>query len=722
MKVQFVRLLVEGYGRFLQPTEFQLHKGLNLITGANESGKSTLLSALLDALYANPNSTAKEVRERIHFHHPEGWRIELDLLVSDTPVQVIKRHTRDSPTRRAEFHLKVGNKVYEGSSAREQWQKRWRFSREVYLATACVRQRELARLAEGKTLATLQQQLRESALATDLQPILKAIQDRRKKLNTELQTLEEQLTALQNAYAQAKQQTQEYQAHSVQLRHNQERIAELEKSLANEQALLERWNAFYTKKQRVDQLREQVQRAHDWLHQYGTLQAEKEELERALNRHRMAQIPTEIVERARTLYEQVQHARRNTEELGQRLESVQSSMQQVAGQSKARKGLLILGGALLLMGVWLTVQGHSLGLWMLGLSAVPIAIGLLWRPRALAELNAKAQLLREQMEQRQREMSASEQELARTLTQAGVLPEDSFRTSRNGTHHALPDAIASAYSQLEREWREVEELRTRLRTAQTKLDTLAQVDRYEAVNDQYCAMSVELVALETELERDTIAQKLMHIPPEQWAKREMKLESDKAELTRLREESLRLEGRLEILIPQTDPEELALQIQQKQAIRQSTAHQIQVLDLTRDLLETANKRYLQDISPMLEPRIETYLPCLTQGHYDQVSIGSGLEIHVYHRERGAELPLDENLPLWSAGTLDQLFFACRLGLSEVVSGGYQLPLLLDDPLVYSDEARFQQALELLVRLSQQTQVLYFTCRPITMDGVHTITL
>lgn len=722
MKVQFVRLLVDGYGRFLQPTGFQLHEGLNLITGANESGKSTLLSALLDALYANPNSTAKEVRERVHFRHPEGWRIELELLVGDTPIRVIKRHTRDSPNRRAEFQLAVGEEVYEGSFAQARWQQEWRFSREVYLATACVRQRELARLAEGKTLASLQQQLRESALTTDLQPVLKAIQERRKKLNTELQTLEEQLAPLQNAYAQAKQQTQEYQMQYAQLRQNRERIAELGKSLTDEQALLERWNAFYTKKQRVDQLREQVQRAHDWLRQYEALQTEKEELERVLNRYRVAQIPAEIVERARTLYEQYQNARRNTEELGQRLEGVQSSIQQVAGQARARKGLLLLGGALLLMGIWLTGQGHSLGLWMLGLSAVPIAIGLLWRSKTLSELSAKAQLLREQMEQYQRERSASEQELARTLAQAGVLSEDSFRTYRNGTHHALPDAIASAYSQLEREWREVEELRTRLRTVQTKLDTLAQVDRYEAVKEQYRTMSVELVALETELERDTIAQQLMQIPPEQWAKREMKLESDKEELTRLREESLRLEGRLESLIPQTDPEELALQIQQKQAGRESTAHQIQVLDLTRELLESANERYLQDISPRLKPCIEKYLPALTQNRYRTLSLDSGLEIRVHHPDRGEELPLDENLPAWSAGTLDQLFFACRLGLCEVISGGYRLPLLLDDPLVYSDEARFQQALELLTQIATQTQVLYFTCRPITIDGAHTITL
>jgi uncharacterized protein YhaN len=46
----------------------------------------------------------------------------------------------------------------------------------------------------------------------------------------------------------------------------------------------------------------------------------------------------------------------------------------------------------------------------------------------------------------------------------------------------------------------------------------------------------------------------------------------------------------------------------------------------------------------------------------------------------------------------------------------RLPLLLDDPFVYADEARYRAALELLMRVARETQVILFTCRPLPTAG------
>jgi uncharacterized protein YhaN len=51
-------------------------------------------------------------------------------------------------------------------------------------------------------------------------------------------------------------------------------------------------------------------------------------------------------------------------------------------------------------------------------------------------------------------------------------------------------------------------------------------------------------------------------------------------------------------------------------------------------------------------------------------------------------------------------------LADALSDDLRLPLLLDDPFVYSDMARYRAALELLTRVAQQTQVILFTCRPL----------
>jgi uncharacterized protein YhaN len=89
-----------------------------------------------------------------------------------------------------------------------------------------------------------------------------------------------------------------------------------------------------------------------------------------------------------------------------------------------------------------------------------------------------------------------------------------------------------------------------------------------------------------------------------------------------------------------------------------------------------------------------------------------LSLQVYHPDRGETLPVKEDSVAWSAGVVDQLFFACRLGLADALSDDLRLPLLLDDPFVYSDMARYRAALELLTRVAQQTQVFLFTCRPL----------
>jgi DNA repair exonuclease SbcCD ATPase subunit len=185
--MRFLTLALEGYGRFRERTVFEFDAGLSCIVGANESGKSTVLAALLDALYTLPTSTAQAVRERIHWGHPHGWTLELALELRGQSIRIRKFHPVDEPRRRAEFVLEHNGETLSGEAARARWEQLWRTPQPVYRATACVAQRAVARLEKGD-LQSLQQQLRESAVNADLNRILTALQNERRRLRQDART------------------------------------------------------------------------------------------------------------------------------------------------------------------------------------------------------------------------------------------------------------------------------------------------------------------------------------------------------------------------------------------------------------------------------------------------------------------------------------------------------------------------------------------------------
>lgn len=65
----------------------------------------------------------------------------------------------------------------------------------------------------------------------------------------------------------------------------------------------------------------------------------------------------------------------------------------------------------------------------------------------------------------------------------------------------------------------------------------------------------------------------------------------------------------------------------------------------------------------------------------------------------------------SGGTIDQLFFAIRIGLGMRILGGEKGFFVFDDPFVKSDSNRLKRELDLLVRISGEGwQVFYFSCK------------
>lgn len=127
-----------------------------------------------------------------------------------------------------------------------------------------------------------------------------------------------------------------------------------------------------------------------------------------------------------------------------------------------------------------------------------------------------------------------------------------------------------------------------------------------------------------------------------------------------------------------------------------------------ELIETVAQDRHARIGPSLSRRASSLLHRITDGAYEELALGRGLEIAVRNPQTRQ---MDEH-PEWrlSKGTVDQIYLALRLALIESLSTtGERIPMLLDDPLVNYDTVRLERALEVLRELGETTQILFFTC-------------
>ena len=130
------------------------------------------------------------------------------------------------------------------------------------------------------------------------------------------------------------------------------------------------------------------------------------------------------------------------------------------------------------------------------------------------------------------------------------------------------------------------------------------------------------------------------------------------------------------------------------------------LTLARQALEEAARTFRARISPELDRRAGALFSALTGGAYDKVELTRTFDAAA--RPTGSLLP--RSALALSQGTEDQLYLAVRLALcSLVLPGEDPCPLVLDDALCSFDDRRMALALDTLLGLSEERQILLFTC-------------
>ena len=132
--------------------------------------------------------------------------------------------------------------------------------------------------------------------------------------------------------------------------------------------------------------------------------------------------------------------------------------------------------------------------------------------------------------------------------------------------------------------------------------------------------------------------------------------------------------------------------------------ELAVIHEAENLIQKATLKIEENFAPVLSQAMGEYLHQFTKGRYQTMKVRKDLAFKV---ELTGSKRL-ETVPYFSLGTLDQIYFAMRLGILKTMQKEH-LPLFLDDAFTAYDKERLNAVLTVLSQLNDQRQILLFTC-------------
>ncbi|MCI6581523.1 MAG: AAA family ATPase [Oscillospiraceae bacterium] len=121
------------------------------------------------------------------------------------------------------------------------------------------------------------------------------------------------------------------------------------------------------------------------------------------------------------------------------------------------------------------------------------------------------------------------------------------------------------------------------------------------------------------------------------------------------------------------------------------------IDAYNDSLYEVREKY----APAVARRTSEILSEITEEKYSSISIKGG-KIVVKDKNKN---PV--NFETISKSTCDQIYFALRLAVSEVTSGNFNYPVILDDIFFRFSETKSVDLLNFLIKYSEKTQIIIF---------------
>jgi len=677
-------LVLENFGRF-ENFECDFTNGINVVKGGNETGKSTLVAAIMALFYSDPSS-GEIVKAKT-------WGISKPLVIrgkiSDESFYGVLEKDFDAG------HAKLENQKH-GISIKDQNKVTQIMSNslgfptaELFEATSCIRQGEIARIKDSveaikDKLGSLVTGGKEDVTASQ---IISTIDRRVANIMKSDNGNPGQLKVLEKQQADLDYNIDRINREINNLRTWRTSLAQVQ--IAHKNSIEDH----HDKDQRLNQ----AIKAQKHTEELKVLLKQKEDISESLKGAKSFSQRTEDI--ARALFETKKIAPPDLA----KLEDLESTIrylrpkfdehEEEASKAKRSYDSTKVGGALI---AWLLFSIGAMALaaadFYLKFTPYYLQVGLGGIVSATTSILVLSRVLQKRSFLKQQMLSAKDK-----------LRETQEHLEKN--HNELKALLAryqiSSTDEGRRLYWKRSELENQLKTETAKYQGLlsgSSIDDIERkvqelekkISDNKTALENLVPLAPTELDR-------LKLVVSQLAQQKDTLETEIRSLDRQIETA---EGGSELLASYLERKEQITS--QKNALVEELA----TLSMTKEYIEKARQSIMMSTLELLEKRTSEMLEIITSGKYRRVQFDKmSLGFKVYCDKK--EDWVDPHVEL-SRETVEQIYLTARLALTEILAGEVTPPIILDDPFVGFDEARRENTMKVLKQMAEKRQVVLLT--------------
>jgi len=678
-------LTIENFGRFKQ-FHCDLRDGINVIKGPNEAGKSTIVAAISTLLYGKPGAIDNESAALKNWSGSAEILLKAELSAAGFSATVEKNLSAGTAVLKSDslnLHINDSNKICEMISGAVGFP-----SAELFRATACVKQGEIARIDES--LEAIRDKLESLVTGGQQDQVASSVQG---KIDYRIENITGAgsgfLNRLEKSQSEIDYNIENLKRDIANLKTYRNSLAQVETAYAN---IIEDYT---NKKQTLDQMLEQEKSLVELVETGRELDELSSKLDMAKTvSGKIGEIEKQLSELPRVSpedRERLEEIESNLKYLRPKLRELEKEAAQADQEFKQKRKI----GPILIWGVCAAAaSGFAAADYLLHLTGRHLYIGgaavalLMIAVFSFSRLLQLRSFLQEQLTQKTNRLAEGKKEYDEQAAELKTLMSKYRLNSADQIRQ-----LAWKHDELESQLRHEKELQ-KSALGEFDLETLENKCRQLRLREGEIKEMLK-ISQGRQFDQSEIT-RLKHVVA-QISEQKSALENEIAVFRRKLETA---EGGAELLASYLErKEELTMR-------KMKFVEELAILGLTKECVEIARQNIMISTLELLENRTSELLAAMTGGRYDRVRFDrASLKFKVFSKQKNDYVDPESEL---SRATADQVYLTARLALTEIMADQAKAPLILDEPFECLDPNRLENTMKMLKQLSAGRQILLLT--------------